>query len=781
MKFTYKFFIGLVIVFSIFGQGLSQSTDFTLCQTYLDSISNSIANKKPLPPTFGNTLLYSGRTLNDEGDVEKCRSLPQMTFVRLTLTLPNNLEYYLGFCMYEVCNAEVMNSNSQLATAELLKILQTIKDIFPHQQDIPKPPEFQVNLTEGDNQTVITYVPYQEDTQSKATAGYIIALFTIVLVSTCSILAPILKLLQRKKDKAILQDNTRYQTQINYTQGATSTSMISQSNSQISRPSHTYSGPQPSVSMTNGNTVSQVAAATGRPKKEPFWWRVVQCWNLPDNVKKMFTLKSNNDDLLVFNGIRSLCFMQVIFGHEFYLHMNYMSNPQDLMIIQNRSFVLFLFSCLYSVDVFFWLGGFFLAYVVADEKQQRNFSMKKPVKTAISFLFAIINRVFRIFPCYFLVLMFYWRLSPFVGSSPTWDVFMHGAALCDTRWWQNLLFIDNLFPGQGKKCVPWGWYLSNDFQMFIFGMILLIIYQNNRLIGKISVGVCFAVFQSVSIYLSFKYEFMVPSNIQALSLDHYYEDYYIKPWARISPYFVGLFFGILYKEHQFDKAKNKCNGILTKMQKFAGHSLGKYIFYALGFGLWMGLVFAPHQMQVHGNDYWNADFQHFWFGTCRTWYVIATTCFMIPGMLGSKDLIAKFFSNTLFAFLQRLSFGGYLTHYIIILFTLWYSKDAVYYDSENLIGMFFSEFFFTLIAAAIVALIIEIPIMNLAQILLGGRKPSSAPVQKLERVKLEELTQEGNTKSLNINKSQISDNESSQISNLHAKSITVQSKQMQQN
>jgi len=25
----------------------------------------------------------------------------------------------------------------------------------------------------------------------------------------------------------------------------------------------------------------------------------------------MFTLKSNNDDLLVFNGLRSLCFVQV--------------------------------------------------------------------------------------------------------------------------------------------------------------------------------------------------------------------------------------------------------------------------------------------------------------------------------------------------------------------------------------------------------------------------------------------------------------------------------------
>jgi peptidoglycan/LPS O-acetylase OafA/YrhL len=105
------------------------------------------------------------------------------------------------------------------------------------------------------------------------------------------------------------------------------------------------------------------------------------------------------------------------------LHMNYMSNPADLMIEQKKPFILFLFSCLYSVDVFFWLGGFFLAYVVADEKQARNFNMKKPVKVLISFFFAIVNRVFRILPCYFVVLMFYWKISPFLGASPTWDIY----------------------------------------------------------------------------------------------------------------------------------------------------------------------------------------------------------------------------------------------------------------------------------------------------------------------------------------------------------------------
>lgn len=87
-----------------------------------------------------------------------------------------------------------------------------------------------------------------------------------------------------------------------------------------------------------------------------------------ENALKLVTLKSNNDDLLIFNGIRSLCFIQVVLGHEFYLHMNYMGNPSDLPYIQKKLYSIFALSCLYSVDVFFWLGGFFLSYVIADAK-----------------------------------------------------------------------------------------------------------------------------------------------------------------------------------------------------------------------------------------------------------------------------------------------------------------------------------------------------------------------------------------------------------------------------
>jgi len=85
--------------------------------------------------------------------------------------------------------------------------------------------------------------------------------------------------------------------------------------------------------------------------------------------------------------------------------------------------------------------------------------------------------------------------------------------------------------------------------MFIAGMILLIVYQNNRLIGKISIIVSFAAVQFVSIYLSYDWNFKVPMNIVNLGAEHYYDGYYTKPWTRSPPYFIGLFLGVLYKEY----------------------------------------------------------------------------------------------------------------------------------------------------------------------------------------------------------------------------------------
>lgn len=106
-----------------------------------------------------------------------------------------------------------------------------------------------------------------------------------------------------------------------------------------------------------------------------------------------------------------------------------------------------------------------------------------------------------------------------------------------------------MFSGQHEKCFGWGWYLSNDFQMFVVGMILLIVYANNRKMGKLLIILSFVAVQTVSIWVSYAWNFKVPMNVVNLGVPHYYDDYYTKPWTRSPPYFIGLFAGVMYKEY----------------------------------------------------------------------------------------------------------------------------------------------------------------------------------------------------------------------------------------
>lgn len=45
---------------------------------------------------------------------------------------------------------------------------------------------------------------------------------------------------------------------------------------------------------------------------------------------------------------------------------------------------------------------------------------------------------------------------------------------CDLYWWRNLLYINNLYP-QREMCMVWSWYMANDTQFYVVGIILLLI------------------------------------------------------------------------------------------------------------------------------------------------------------------------------------------------------------------------------------------------------------------------------------------------------------------
>ena len=41
-------------------------------------------------------------------------------------------------------------------------------------------------------------------------------------------------------------------------------------------------------------------------------------------------------------------------------------------------------------------------------------------------------------------------------------------------WWANLLYIQNLYPGNAYQCMGWAWYLAVDMQLYIIAPLLII-------------------------------------------------------------------------------------------------------------------------------------------------------------------------------------------------------------------------------------------------------------------------------------------------------------------
>lgn len=87
--------------------------------------------------------------------------------------------------------------------------------------------------------------------------------------------------------------------------------------------------------------------------------KVIQSFSLAESMK-IFVYKSNY--LNIFNGIKALCMFWVIFGHQFSVRLKYDVNISGIPGQVEKFFYLFVTGAFLAVDVFFFIGGFLVAY-----------------------------------------------------------------------------------------------------------------------------------------------------------------------------------------------------------------------------------------------------------------------------------------------------------------------------------------------------------------------------------------------------------------------------------
>ena len=91
----------------------------------------------------------------------------------------------------------------------------------------------------------------------------------------------------------------------------------------------------------------------------------------------------------------------VIFGHSFIVFGGFVQ-PYNFIRILDKWTYLVIGDIFYAVDIFFWIGGFFIGYMLF-QNQKVNQLNKKPLGVFL----LILHRMLRIWPCYIMAIMFH--------------------------------------------------------------------------------------------------------------------------------------------------------------------------------------------------------------------------------------------------------------------------------------------------------------------------------------------------------------------------------------
>lgn len=133
--------------------------------------------------------------------------------------------------------------------------------------------------------------------------------------------------------------------------------------------------------------------------------------------------------------------------------------------------------------------------------------------------------------------MIYWQISPTLHSGPVWYEYSNEVAVCNTRWWQALLFIDNWFE---NGCYNFAWYIPAEIQLSLLGVILMWVYLKNKKVGIIVLVAMFLTTWILTLTISAPFPTSLDSTLSPTTITYFKSTYSHMPF-----YLLGIINGYL--------------------------------------------------------------------------------------------------------------------------------------------------------------------------------------------------------------------------------------------
>ncbi|KAI8429706.1 hypothetical protein MSG28_000273 [Choristoneura fumiferana] len=474
------------------------------------------------------------------------------------------------------------------------------------------------------------------------------------------------------------------------------------------------------------------------------WAEILLSFSMLSNGRAILSTHRPTDGALTsLHGIRFLSVVWVIMVHT-YLTIFYISTNKTMRIIIERNFMYqSVGNASYCVDSFFFISGLLVTVLflrtedkkaarrdevkLQKDKQDINKNMNGYTNPALSvsvisqssfcqdflekpkgncctkgeffrliksFLVLFFYRVVRLTPAYAFVIGLNEVTLRYTNSHSVFEPAQYDHITCDQFWWRNLLYINNLY-SQREMCMVWSWYMANDTQFYVVGIILLLISVKHP---KFAVGsLCLVMVSSwaTTMYIS------VSSQYKARIQEPFemFDGLYDKPWSRIGPYFVGMIVG--WYLH-----KTKCQVKMPYWLVAVGWPVSLAIIGSLIFGMVDGYF-----------EVWPTAFYvsvgHTAWGLALAWVTIACCC-------GYGGLVNSVLSYRGLLPLSRLTYCAYLVHPTIMMYTCFLLDGPFHLQNSMVIISYSGYAVMAFVTSFVISLAFEAPVVRLLKIISGG-------------------------------------------------------------
>jgi peptidoglycan/LPS O-acetylase OafA/YrhL len=662
--------------------GISNLPENHECEKKTNLLIGRIFNSTAaIPEEYTNAVkfvIYSGTSINDYGDYYACKKLDFSTFYIIQIGIinpgmPTPMTFRMGLCYFKECDTEYL----QQAKGHLISYISKATNTTMSEDAISF-----INSDIANNKYKDKYY------------GGMVAVFTIlVLLLFLFVFHEVWKILKSSDKKKTVK-----------------------------------------VRDPEKQPLHQASEELDRQIKEEdsMIWNFFSYFNASTSLRKLWEVKNTNksmEHLRVFDGVRVLSTCWVVFGHTFYIPLSFggFKNLVDITPLVKTWRYSILMSGPLSVDVFFFMSGFLFC-----------FSMQKYLNKKINKLkmigMAFLHRYIRLLPLYLMVIYGVTCLLPYLGSGAVYS----GAEMlnysCLKLGWYNLLYVNNLveYTLPEHMCAGHTWYLANDMQFFVLSIFIYFLLNEQKLIRNICLFLLFIASCIASTVLAainhYRYSDFSHASDKPEAAASNFQDYYIKPWIRIGPYFIGIFFCELFIHtslYEKDYVKTNESGqhkksIIRKFNHFLEkNAIAAYSLFIFALLLINFAVFTPY----FTNNYEMTYGAHAFFSAFHKLILtFGLGCILHLTFIGRLNWIRDLLSLSIFTRVGRLTYGVYLFHMYFL---------TIFVDSyTSILALKMGDFAFLALGIVIFSacttlafsILLESPIISLTKYLLQGNE-----------------------------------------------------------